>query len=142
MDTQPQPQADRHVRDLLYRITDDVKTLARDEVELVRDELKAAARAAALDVGAALLGAIVALVGLGMLCVVVVVALAPVIPALWARLLVMASVYLVLGTAVAAGFASRLKTDVPSFAPAKYEARRTIKGAIETITKTEGRTHA
>ena len=47
--------------------------------------------------GVAVLGAMVALIGLAMLCTVVVVALAPVIPPLWLRLLVMAIVYIAIG---------------------------------------------
>ena len=47
--------------------------------------------------GVAVLGAMVALIGLAMLCTVVVVALAPAIPPLWVRLLVMAIVYIALG---------------------------------------------
>lgn len=129
--------------ELLHRITDDVKIIAHDEVELVRGELQQTARHAAVDAAAVLIGAIVALIGLGMLCVVVVAALAPVIPPLWARLLIMAGVYLVLGGAIAGGFVSKLKKDaVPHLAAAKYEGQRLIHGAAETITKTEGRTHA
>ncbi len=143
MDTRTQPEPNGRVSELLHRITDDVKIIARDEVELVREELKETARAAALDGTAAMIGAFVALIGLGMLCVVVVVALAPVIAPLWARLLIMALVYLVIGGAIAGSFAQRLRHDAkPELAPAKYEGERTLKGVAETLTKTEGRTHA
>ncbi|MGE5185856.1 MAG: phage holin family protein [Acidobacteriota bacterium] len=143
MDTQTTPETNGRVGELLHRITDDVKTIAKDEVELVRTELTQTARAAASDAAAAMIGAVVALIGLGMLCVVVVVALAPVVSALWARLLIMALVYLVIGGAVAGGFGQKLRHDaVPDLAPAKYEGERTLKGVAETLTKTEGRTHA
>ncbi len=129
--------------ELLHRITDDVKIIAHDEVELVRGELQTTARHAAVDAAVVLIGAIVALIGLGMLCVVVVAALAPVIPALWLRLLIMAGIYLVIGGLIAGGFAARLKKDaVPHLAAAKYEGQRVVSGITETITKKEGRTHA
>jgi hypothetical protein len=129
--------------ELLHRITDDVKIIAHDEVELVRGELQVTARHAAVDAAVVLIGAIVALIGVGMLCMVVVAALAPVIPALWLRLLIMAVVYLAIGGAIAGAFMARLKRDaVPHLAAAKYEGGRLIRGAAETITKTEGRTHA
>jgi hypothetical protein len=138
MDT-PQTEPDGHVRELLHRISGDVKTIARGEVELVRDELKATARAAAVDVGAALFGGIVALIGLAMLCAVMVAALAPVIHPLWARLLVMAVVYLAIGGGVVAGFAHRLKRDaVPRLAVAKYEGKSTVNGVKATLVQ-EGR---
>jgi uncharacterized membrane protein YqjE len=141
MDTQTSPESNGRVGELLHRITDDVRTIAKDEVELVREELKETARAAAVDAAAAMIGAIVALIGLGMLCVVVVVALAPVIAPLWARLLIMALVYLVIGGAVAGGFAQKLRKDaVPNLGTAKYEGKRTIKGVAETLT--EANTHA
>lgn len=56
-----------------------------------------------------LFGACVALIGLGMLCMVAVIALEPVIAPLWLRLLLMAIVYLAIGGAAAAIFAHRLK---------------------------------
>ena len=129
------PTQNGRVGELVHRITDDVKTIARDEIELVRGEIEHSAKLAASEAAIVLLGAIVALVGLGMLCVVVVVALAPLIPALWLRLLIMAVVYLVIGGAIAATFGKRLKHDVvPKLGPASYEARRTIAGVKETLT--------
>lgn len=131
------------VGELIHRITDDVRTIARGEVELVREDLKESARAAAIDAAVAVLGAIVALIGVAMLCMVVVVALAPVIPALWLRLLILSVVYLVIGGAVATGFGLKLKNDaVPNLGVAKYEGRRTIAGIKETLLKKEHGTHA
>ena len=122
------------VGELLSHITDDVKTIARDEVELVRTELAHSARTAVTEASVALLGAMVALIGLGMLCVVVVVALAPVIPQLWLRLLIMAAVYIVIGGGVAAGFGKRIATDAaPHLGAAKYEAKRTVAGMRDAL---------
>lgn len=118
---------DGGVRRVLHQITDDIKTISRDEIELTRLEIQRAARTAAIDAAALMLGGVVALIGLGLLCVVVVVALAPVIPPLWLRLLIMAVVYLVLGGTVAAMFGRRFKRDaVPDLSRPKDQAKHTI----------------
>ena len=122
------PPTNGEIGTLLHRISDDMKTIARGEVELVRDELQRHAKLVAVDAAVVLLGAFVALIGLGLLCVVVVVALAPLIPALWLRLLIMAVVYLVAGGAVAASFGKRMKTDAtPDLTVPKVEARLTAQ---------------
>jgi hypothetical protein len=131
------------LRSLLHRISDDVKTLARDEIELVRADVRLGARAAAVDAAAILLGALVALIGLAMLCGAAVAALAPVLPPLWARLLVMAGVYLALGGTVAATFRAKLRGDArPHMAVTRYEARRTARGIAGALGATEGASHA
>lgn len=118
---------DGGVSRVLHQITDDIKTIGRDEIELTRLEIQRTARTAAIDAAILVLGGIVALIGLGLLCVVVVVALAPVIPPLWLRLLIMAVVYLVLGGAVAAMFGKRLKRDaVPDLSRPRDQAKQTI----------------
>jgi hypothetical protein len=123
------------VGELLHRITDDVKTIAHDEIELVRTELSHTARVAAVDAAIILLAGIVALIGVGMLCVTAVVALAPVISSLALRLLLMAIVYLIAGGAVAASVGVRLKRDiVPDLTVAKYEAKSTVANAKEAVT--------
>ena len=122
------------VGELLHRITDDVKTIAKDEVELAKGELASSAKKAATEGAVIVLGGVVALIGLGMLCASAVTALEPVIPALSLRLLLMAVIYLVLGGAVAAGFAKRLKHDVvPDMAVPSYEAKRTLAGVKDTL---------
>jgi hypothetical protein len=124
------------VGDILSHITDDMKTIARDEIELVRDELSHSAKMAITEASVAMLGAIVALIGLSLLCVAAVVALAPLIAPLWARLLIMAAVYLVIGGGVAASFGKRLTSDaMPHLGVAQYEAKRTMKGAVSTLTQ-------
>jgi hypothetical protein len=126
--------SDGRVGELLHHITDDVKTIARAEIELVRGELSQSAKTAITEASVALLGAMVGLIGLGMLCVAAVVAMAPVIPQLWARLLIFAGVYLVIGGGVAAAFGRRISTDAaPNVEVAKYEAKRTMAGAKEVL---------
>src|SRR5258705_7465715 len=65
--------------ELLHRIADDVKTIARDEIELVTQELRHSAKLAANEAAIVVLGGIVALIGFGLLCVAAVVAIAPLI---------------------------------------------------------------
>src|SRR5256885_10024139 len=57
-------------------------TLFRSELELVRDEVRQTTKAAAADAAVVLLGALVALIGFGLLCLSVVVALHVVIASL------------------------------------------------------------
>ncbi|HTR52512.1 MAG TPA: phage holin family protein [Kofleriaceae bacterium] len=122
--------------DLLKDISRDVQTIVRGEAELVGSELSAKAHTAAAGGAAALLGAMVALVGLAMLCVAAVVALAPIIPPLWLRLIAMAVVYMLLGGGLAALCARRIaRRGKPDLAVAKYELARTIAGAKATITQ-------
>ena len=53
------------VGDLLHRITDDVKLIAKDELELAKDELAHTAKTAAAESAIIVLGGIVALIGFG-----------------------------------------------------------------------------
>ena len=130
-----QPERDEDgIRELLQRITHDLKTIARDEVDLVRLEIAKTAKAAAADAAFILLGGIVALIGLGLLCGVAVVALEAAIPALWLRMLIMAVVYLALGGGVAAVFAKRLKRDaIPDLDAPVGHTKRTIESVREGL---------
>ncbi len=123
------------VGEILHRVTDDVKTIAKNEVELARLELERSARSAATDAGAAMLGGFVALIGLGLLCVAAVDALEPVISPLWLRLLLMAGVYLVAGGILAGVFARRLKRDgPPDMSRVTHHAKRTAETVRQHIT--------
>lgn len=122
------------VGDLIHRITDDVKLIAKDELELAKTELAHTARAAAIESAVIVLGGIVALIGFGMLCATAVAALEGAIPPLWARLLIMAGIYLVAGAIIAGVFAKRLKKDIkPDLTVPAYEAKRTIAGVKDTL---------
>lgn len=122
------------VGDLIHRITDDVKIIAKDEIELAKAELAHTARSAAIESAVIVLGGIVALIGFGMLCATAVAALEGLIPPLWARLLIMAVLYLVAGGIIAAVFAKRLKKDIkPDLTVPAYEAKRTIAGVKDTL---------
>lgn len=133
METQP-VESNGRVGELLHRITDDVKTIAKDELELARGEMRHTVKVAAGETAALLLGGIVALIGFAMLCATAVAAMADAIPALWPRLLIMAAVYLVVGGAIAAAFIKRLRRDIkPDLAVPSYEAKRTVAGVKDTL---------
>lgn len=117
--------------DTVCRIADDVKTIAGDELQLAKRELGHGMKNAAADAAAIVLGGIVALIGLGMLCVTAVVALAPVIPALWVRMLMMAVLYLVAGSVVAGFYVRKLEG----------EARQTVQHLTRPL-GIEGAHHA
>jgi hypothetical protein len=147
MERNPSMPADngaRGVGDLIHRITDDLKVIAKDELELVKGEIQHTAKTAAFEAAVIVLGGIVALIGLGMLCAAAVAGLAGVIPSLALRLLLMAAVYIVAGGVVAGSFAKKLSKDIkPDTAVASYEAKRTIQGVKHELTSNEGRpTHA
>lgn len=134
MGTAIKPESTSSVGGLLHRITDDVKTIAKDELELAKTELAHSAKTAAIESGVIVLGGIVALIGFGMLCVSAVAALGGVIPPLWARLLIMAVIYLVAGGVIVGVFAKRLKNDAkPDLTVPAYEAKRTIAGVKDTL---------
>ena len=113
METPISDRSEPKVGELVHRITDDVKAIARGETELARGELERSARVVVADGAGALLGGIVALIGVGMLAVAAAVALAPIIPPLWLRLVIMAGVYLLAGTLAAGLFGRRLRGAKP-----------------------------
>lgn len=138
--TEPEPDT---ARELLAQITDDVKTIAKGEVELVRREIGRVAKAAAVDTAVVTFGGIVTLIGFGMLCVAAVVALGAVIDSLALRLVLMAVVYLLLGGGLAAAFGLKLKRDiVPDLDVAAYEAKSVVKGVKATIEEGGAQAHA
>lgn len=133
----------RGIGDLLHAITDDLKTLGKGELELAKREVTSSAKSAAFEAAFIVLGGVVALIGLGMLCAAAVAGLGGLIPPLWARLLIMAAVYIVAGGIVAGAFAKRLKKDaLPDTTVPSYEAKSTIAGVKHVLTSKEGTTHA
>jgi len=101
---EPKPSAG----ELLADITTDLKTITETELELMRRKLTDYMEKLVRRASIALLGMVIAVIGLGMVCVVVVVALEPVIEPLWLRLLMMAIVYMGLGAAAAFLYAKRM----------------------------------
>lgn len=127
------PEPNNQIGELLHRITDDLKTIARGEVEIVRSELQHGVKAASIDAAAAVIGAIVALIGLGMACVAVVVVLGYLIPWLWLNLLIMAVVYIVIGGIIGGVAAKKLKQNVPDLKVPASEGARTLRGIRESL---------
>ncbi len=130
-------------RDLIRRISEYLRTITRDEIELLRGEARRVARSAAADGAAVVFGGTVALIGLAILCLAAVAALAPVLPSLALRLVVMGVIYLGIGGSLAASFALRLRRNaVPDLAVPVREARATLQGAKATIEERGRQLHA
>jgi hypothetical protein len=130
-------------RDLIRRISEDLRTITLDEIELLRAEARRVARSAAADGGAAVFGGVVALIGLAILCLAAVAALAPVISSLALRLVVMGVVYLGIGGSLAASFALRLRRRVvPDVTVPVHEARATLQGARAALEEGGRQVHA
>jgi hypothetical protein len=119
---------------LIERITDDLKSIARDELELGKTELTQRLKLAGIDAGFIILGGVMALISLGFLSVAAVDALAPLIAPLWARLLVMAAVYFAVCGGLLVTFVKRLKAHVtPEMPRTKAEAKRTVEAVKEEL---------
>ena len=123
----PYPPEERpRVSELLHDIGHDVRTIAGDEIALVRHELTSSVRHLLVDAVGTALGATVALIGLGFLCTAAVAGLAPVIPPLWLRLVIMAVIYVLLGALAAYRFAEKLRDDSPSLDASARGARNAV----------------
>jgi hypothetical protein len=120
------------IGDLLKHIGDDVKTIATSEIELTRTKLGNYLEQTVMKASVMILGAFVALVGFAMLCMVVVVALEPVIPALWLRLLIMAFVFIATGGTAAYVFAKKTLGG-PDIANEVSEVGQTIDKVTEGL---------
>jgi hypothetical protein len=120
------------VGELLKHIGEDVKTIAISELELARTKLGNYLEQTVMKAAAMILGAFVALLGFGMLCMVVVVALEPVIPALWLRLLLMALLYMGIGGGAAYMFAKKM-ANAPDLENEVDEVGQTIDKVSEGL---------
>ncbi len=96
------------VGDLLKHIGEDVKTIAVSEIELGRTKMSAYFERTLMKATVMILSAFVAMVGFAMLCVTGVVALEPVIPQLWLRLLLGSFVFIITGAILATVSAKKL----------------------------------
>lgn len=119
---------DEPLGELARRLVDDVNLLARDHVDLARVELGRGLKKAASEAAGAILGGVVAVIGLAMLCATLVVALAPVIAPLWARMLLCSVLFLAVGGTVTGVLLRKLKTDATpagALPHSRHEARTT-----------------
>ena len=106
--TYPNEREPVRVAEILQDIGHDVRRIAVDEIELARGKMTGYLEELVLKAAGSIIGACVALIGLGLLCLTAVAALEPVIHPLWLRLLIMAVIYLAVGGAAAYLFAKRL----------------------------------
>jgi hypothetical protein len=119
---------------LIGRITEDLKAIGRDELALARAEITTKVKATLLDTLVMILSGVIATIALAFLSVAAVDALAPVIPPLWARLLIGAVIYLVVSGGLLYGYARKLKKDLKPLPPhAVEEARQTVEAVKEEL---------
>jgi hypothetical protein len=122
-----------NIGELLGRIAQDARILARDEVALAKLELLQTLQRSSVSVAGILLGGVLALISLGLLCVTVVAALSPVIPALWLRLLIMSAAYLCLGGLVTGTFVVHLRQMPLGMPAAEKEAKQTVSALANEL---------
>jgi hypothetical protein len=119
---------------LVERITDDLKAIGRDEIQLAKAEIAIKAKSALVDVSVVILSGIILLIAIGFASVAVVDALEPILSPLWARLLIMAVVYAALCGTLLFTYARKLKRDITPVAPKAAEhASRTAKAVKEEL---------
>jgi uncharacterized membrane protein YqjE len=130
MDAEREPT----VGEILHRLATDTEALAKDQFALASAELKQSIKKSAVSAAGVLLGGVVALIGVGLLCLAGVVALEPVIPSLALRLVLMAAVYGVVGVLVARSFTGKLEKDLSAGLPrTTTEAKETVEAVKEEL---------
>jgi hypothetical protein len=136
MDPQTEPQSNQEppeIAPIVKRIGEGLKTLAQDEVELATTELFKEIKKPLASAGAIVLGGIIALVGVGLVCTTVVVALEPLIPPLWLRLAIMSVAYFAVGRVVMGIYMKRFELDATPERP--REAQADVEAAESEITR-------
>lgn len=119
--------------ELVQHITDDIKTIARDEVLLVGDQLKSTAKAYGKDLGMTVVGGALALVAAGLLAGALVVVLGYLIGSLWVRMLIVAAICAGGAAFLALGAIRDMKAHKPDLTVPVSEAKRTVAGAVEAV---------
>ena len=126
-------QAEPHgVTKMIEHMARDVRIIASDEVELGRNRLAHHVEQLLAKAAIVVVAAMVAVIGLAMLCSAAVPAIEPLIAPLWARLLAMAGVYLAIGGGAAAYVARRLKPQLGSDLEQPIDA---VEGTVEAVEK-------
>lgn len=126
-------EVDEPMTQLVRRISDDITTIAKDVVQLGRIEITHDLKATLGDVAGIVLGGVVALIALGLLCSGFVVALAPLIPSLAARMFIMSGAYAGIGMLVARMYIKRISSDSIGAPRAQAEAATTVKAVVEKV---------
>ena len=122
------------IGELLEHIGHDVRTIASDELEMGRAALVGRLESTVIKLGIGLLSACVALIGFAMLCMTVVFALHSVIPPLWARMLIMAVVYIAVGAGAAGYIAKRLGKRIDDVGDLEHQTDE-ARDTMDAVTK-------
>ncbi|OLE23974.1 MAG: hypothetical protein AUG49_14540 [Catenulispora sp. 13_1_20CM_3_70_7] len=125
---QPDP-ADASVRELVERLSTQVPALVRDEMALATAELKRKGTQAGIGVGIGGVGAVVALLGLGVLAAAAVLGLATVLSA-WLAALIIGVILLVLAGIISAFGITQVRNSAP---PVPEQAMQSTKRDIQTV---------
>jgi membrane protein len=125
---QPGPP-DASVRELVERLSTQVSTLVRDEMALATAELKRKGVQAGLGVGIGGVGAVLALMGVGLLVAAATLGLALVVAG-WLAALIIGIILLVLAGALSAVGLTRVRKSAP---PMPEQAVRSTKQDIQTV---------
>jgi hypothetical protein len=125
-DASPTLSAEAGIGALLQRIIEDAETLAREELALAKLELIRTGERTAAGMAALTLGGVLALISLGLLCVTVVVALQPLIHALWLRMLIMSLAYFCIGSLLVGICMARLFKKPVTLPKTRKEAEKTV----------------
>jgi membrane protein len=125
---QPDP-ADASVRELVERLSTQVSALVRDEMALATAELKRKGTQAGIGVGIGGVGAVVALLGLGVLAAAAVLGLATVLSA-WLAALIIGVILLVLAGIISAFGITQVRNSAP---PVPEQAMQSTKRDIQTV---------
>lgn len=118
---------------LFQRVIQDAQTLTRDELALAKIELIRSGERTAVGLATLLLGGVLLLMSLGLLCVTAVVGLAPLISALWLRMLLMSLVFMCLGSLLMAICGAWLWKEGLSLPKTKRQAKQTLTTIQEEV---------
>jgi membrane protein len=125
----PGTQANASVSELVERLSAQVSALVRDEMALATAELKRKGTQAGIGVGIGGVGAVLALLGLGVLAAAAVLGLATVLSA-WLAALIIGVILLVLAGIVSALGITQVRQSAP---PVPERAMQNTKRDIQTV---------
>ncbi len=125
----PGTQANASVSELVERLSAQVSALVRDEMALATAELKRKGTQAGIGVGIGGVGAVLALLGLGVLAAAAVLGLATVLSA-WLAALIICVILLVLAGIVSALGITQVRQSAP---PVPERAMQNTKRDIQTV---------
>lgn len=130
----PAPSAaDASIGTLLQRVIQDAQTLGREELALAKLELIRTGERTAAAVATLTLGGVLSLISLGLLCMTVVAALQPLIPALWLRMLLMSVVYSFIGSMLVGACLAWMAKKPSALTKTKTEAEKTVAALKEEV---------